>query len=109
MAKTKARNVALEIAQFLAALEYRPQSLPINLITDNKRLILLTSNLEFYCRKKHIEQRHHWMCEKVECKKIDIIYLRINSMVANAVTKSSNCKLFKTFQTLIRMYLTVTG
>ncbi len=72
MATTEAGKEALWIAQFLAALGYRPPSQPVSLKADNGGAILLTANPEFHRRTKHIEVRHHWIRGKVESKEIAI-------------------------------------
>ncbi len=55
MATTEAEKEALWIAQFSAALRYRPPSQPVSLRAGNRGAILLTANPEFHRRTKHIE------------------------------------------------------
>ena len=72
MATTEAGKETLWILQFLAALVYRLPDQPVSPRVDNGGAILLTANLEFHRRTKHIEVRHHWIREKVESKEIAI-------------------------------------
>lgn len=55
MAITKAGKKALYIARFLATLRYRLPSQPVTLRANNREVILLIANLEFYWHIKHIE------------------------------------------------------
>ena len=59
MATTEAGKEALWIPQFLAAQGYRLSGHLVSLKADNRGASMLTDNLEFHRRTKHIEVRHH--------------------------------------------------
>lgn len=96
---------ALWVAQFLAALRYKPPIQPVSLRADNRGAILLTANPEFHRHTKHIEIRHHWIREKVHCKEIVITHISRKDMVVDALTKALDPKPFKAFRTMIGMQL----
>src|SRR5258705_13219248 len=52
-----------------------PISLPIFLLVDNQSTIVLMENPIFHARSKHIEVRHHWVCEKIEGGLIELEYV----------------------------------
>lgn len=58
MTTTKVGKKALQIGQFLAALEYRLPSQLVSLRADNKGAILLIANPESHQCTKHIEMQH---------------------------------------------------
>lgn len=97
MATKKAGKEALQIAQFLAILEYKLLDQPVSLKANNKKTILPTANLEFHWHIKHIEVQHHQIWKKVQSKKIAIIYISTKDMVADRLTKILDAKLFKAF------------
>lgn len=55
IAITKAEKEVLWIVQFLAILRYKLPGHLVNLKTNNRGAILLTTNLEFYWCIKHIK------------------------------------------------------
>ena len=48
----------------------------------------MIKNLAFHGKTKHIERRYHFIRSKVESKKVEFIYLNIDKMVANTLSKS---------------------
>lgn len=104
MATTKARNKALWIAQFLVTLKYKLLSQPVTLKANNRGVILLIANPEFYWHTKHIEVQYYWIQEKIDFKKIVIFYISTKDMIADRLTKALDLKQFKAFQSMIGMH-----
>ncbi len=103
MATMKAGKKALWIANFFACLEFHFSSQPVDLRADNKGVILLKKNLEFYRKTKHIKMFWHWIREKVKSKMIAITYIDTKEMLADELTKALCHKMFKSFRKMIVM------
>jgi hypothetical protein len=48
----------------------------------------MTKKLEFHTRTKHIKRRYHFICDTVETKKIEFIYLETSQNPVDMFTKS---------------------
>ncbi len=103
IATSKARKGEFWVAQFLACLEFRLPSQPVNLRADKKGSISLTENPEFHQKTKQIEVLWHWIREKVERKEIAISYISTKEMLADGLTKALSPKIFKDFRRMIGM------
>jgi hypothetical protein len=55
---------------------------------DNISSILLTNNLVYHARTKHIEVHYHFIRKKVLTKEIDLIHVNIEDQVADIFTKT---------------------
>ncbi len=55
---------------------------------DNISSILLTHNLVYHARTKHIEVHYHFIRDKVLGKEIDLIHVSIEDQVADIFTKA---------------------
>src|SRR5258708_35543503 len=64
-----------------------PISPPIFLLVDNQSAITLAENPIFHVCSKHIEVRHHWVCEKIEGGSIELENVPMADQVANIFTK----------------------
>src|SRR5258708_20114295 len=60
---------------------------PIFLLVDNQSTIVLTENPIFHVHSKHIEVRHHWVCEKIEGGSIELEYIPMADQVADIFMK----------------------
>ena len=59
----------------------------IPIFIDNQLAITLTHNPEFHVHTKHIEVCHHYICEKLEDKVIDLKYIPTDDQVVDIFTK----------------------
>lgn len=98
MVTCKAGKEVLWVFQFLAIFGFWLSTLLIDLCVDNKEIISLTENPEFYRKTRYIEIRYHWICEKVKLNKIKVFYILTKDMIANRLMKPLNLKLFKKLQ-----------
>ena len=55
---------------------------------DNQGTISLTKDSSFHARSKHIDVKHHYICERVAAGDIYFEYLPTSEMVADVLTKS---------------------
>jgi len=61
---------------------------PIVIYCDNMGSILLTNNLVYHAKTKHIEVYYHFIREKVLAKEIDLIHVSIEDQIVNIFTKA---------------------
>jgi hypothetical protein len=55
---------------------------------DNQSVIVLIKNFQFHARIKHIDIQIHFIKEKVIEEFIDLVYVFIDQMIADDLTKS---------------------
>jgi hypothetical protein len=55
---------------------------------DNQNVIALIKNSQFHARTKHIDIQIHFIKEKVIEDFIDLVYVFIDQMIADDLTKS---------------------
>ncbi len=60
---------------------------PTTIWCDNQSAIKLVKNPIFHARMKHIELHHHYICERIEARQIDVTYISTNEQEANIMTK----------------------
>jgi hypothetical protein len=87
MAMTDAANQAMWYRSFLKELGYTVDE-PIPIHGDNKGAINLALNPVMGRRSKHIDIKHHVICEYIEETKISLIRTPTAEMVADGFTKS---------------------
>lgn len=63
-------------------------SITISLKDDNQRSIALTYNSVFHARSKHINIQHHYICDKVVAKKIELLYMPTEDIITDGLTKA---------------------
>src|SRR5260370_26849105 len=68
---------------------------PFDLWNDNCSVIALTHNAQSHRHSKHIDIRHHFLHELVECGKIKLQHIHSEDNVADIFTKPLVEKLFK--------------
>jgi hypothetical protein len=61
---------------------------PTRLWADNQSSITVTRNPEHHQRNKHWDISYHWIREQHKMQTLDIAYISINNMTADAMTKS---------------------
>ena len=86
MATTLATCEAVFLQQFLIELGFHPPG-PIPIFVDNQLAITLTCNPEFHAHTKHIEVCHHYICEKLKDKVIDLKYIPTDDQVVDIFIK----------------------
>jgi hypothetical protein len=86
MASTHSTHEAVWLRQLLSDIGYDIPSLT-NLHIDNQSAIAIARNLMFHARSKHIEVRHHFVCEKLADNTIDLIYTPTKDQVADILMK----------------------
>ena len=86
IALTQATKECIQLIRLLAELGYPLNKTPI-ILEDNQSAIALANNLEFYNRVKHIDIQYHFIREKVNTGQIEVIYIQIEEMAADGLTK----------------------
>jgi hypothetical protein len=51
---------------------------PTTIWCDNQSAIKLVKNPIFHARMKHIKLHHHYICERIEAREIDVTYISTN-------------------------------
>src|SRR5260221_3277482 len=70
---------------------------PIFLLVDNQSAIVLMENPIFHVHSKHIEVRHHWVCEKIEGGLIELEYVPTADQMADIFMKPLMLEKFWSF------------
>ena len=96
MAMTDTSNQGVWYRSFFTELGYTIDE-PILLHGDNKGTIDLAENPVTGRRSKHIDIKHHAICEYIEEGKISLIRTPTAEMVADGFTKSLPCALLQRF------------
>ena len=79
---------AVWLGYLLAELGFRKKSTPVTLYPDNQGSIVLSNNLEFHRRTKHINIRFHWICEAVSMKQLNIVHIPTAEIATVGLIKS---------------------
>jgi hypothetical protein len=64
------------------------EDLPFEIKCDNTAAITLTKNASGHSRIKHIDVKHHWIREAVECGDIAVDYIPTDENIADLFTKA---------------------
>ena len=75
----------------------------IALKDDNQSVIALTNNFVLHSRIKHIDIQYHFIRNEILKRRIDLIYVLIENMIANELTKSLTHVKFFTFVRQLNM------
>ena len=67
----------------------------VTIFTDSTGAIALSKNPAFHNGFKHIDLKYHYTCEEVANGEIQITYIPMGEMVADALTKSLDPMLHK--------------
>jgi hypothetical protein len=70
---------------------------------DNQDVIALIKNFQFHARTKHIDIEIHFIKEKIIKDFIDLIYVFIDQMIINDLTKSLIKNKFIQFRVALKM------
>jgi hypothetical protein len=103
MIMTESVKKVIWCVRFLIELSFREYNILVILHVDNRDVIDLTINSQFYKRTKHIEIRWHWIREVIERKLIKINFLFIKKMLTNDLIKSLTESTFDAFRKLLNM------
>ena len=68
---------------------------------NNQGCITLLQNPVSHSRAKHMDIRHHFICEEIENNKIDLKFCPTKDMLANILTKGLSRKLFERFRAVL--------
>ena len=60
----------------------------VKLLVDNQSAITLSKNTGHHNRTKHIDTRYHFICECVEDKRIEIVFIQTEDQLADIFTKA---------------------
>ena len=87
MAVSRAAKQILWMFSVMEEVGY-PQEKPGILYNDNSGAIVLTKNTKHNSRVKHINIRHHFICECVKNKSISVLHIASVNNLADLFTKS---------------------
>ena len=73
------------------------QILATTIHVNNQGCIALAHNPVNHSRAKHIDIRHHFICEHVASKEVNLRYVSTKDMLADMFTKQLPCKAFEQF------------
>jgi len=96
MALTCASQHAIWLCRFFSAAGF-PQNSPSQILLDNQSALDLAYNPEFHDHSKHIDMRHHWICNTVAADIVTLEWIPTSEMVADTLTKSLPHPLFQKF------------
>lgn len=69
----------------------------------NQGSIALAHNPVFHSRTKHIDIRHHYICDEVAARRIELSYIPTDQMIADGLTKALTHVKFHGFIDQMRM------
>lgn len=69
----------------------------ISLKGDNQRSIVFTYNPTYNAWIKYIDIQHHYICDEVAARQINLQYIPTSKMIANRLTKALTHAKFYTF------------
>ncbi|GKA19624.1 hypothetical protein Tco_0699539 [Tanacetum coccineum] len=76
-------------------LDYGYNFMNTNIFTNNESTICIVKNLVFHSKIKHIEIRHHFICDSNEMKLIQMIKIHTDQNVADLLTKAFDVSRFQ--------------
>ncbi|QRW24119.1 Gag-Pol polyprotein/retrotransposon [Rhizoctonia solani] len=96
IAAASATRKLIWLCQFLSELNLLPKG-PTTLLTNNQLSMALAKNPINHQNTKHIQIKHHFICEMIELKEVDLQYILTNKQVANILTKPLRRTKFPSF------------
>jgi hypothetical protein len=67
------------------------QQKPMILMQDNTSTIAIALNSVFYQQTKHIDSRYHWVREKIQVERFDVVLCCTQDQTADVLTKALPC------------------
>ncbi len=71
--------------------------IPTTLLIDNQSTITLAENPIFHAWTKHIDVHHHWVCEKVKDRNVELKYIPMADQTVDIFMKPLDSIKFKKF------------
>jgi len=96
IASANATKEAIWLRTLLKELD-SPQTKATIIHADNQGSIALAHNPVSHSRAKHIDIRHHFIRERIECGEISLEYVSTKKMIADIFTKALPCESFEKF------------
>lgn len=90
MAMTRGSQQALWMHNFLSEINLK-QLLPVQLHVDNTSSITLAQSTKGHAHAKHIDIRHHYICEHIQEGDIEILHIPLSKNIADICTKLLPC------------------
>ncbi|GBE87159.1 hypothetical protein SCP_1004060 [Sparassis crispa] len=87
MASAEAAKEAMWLQTLFKEIGFEQQD-PTILFEDNTVAISIARDPQFHAKSKHFDVKHHYVCEKLRDKYIDIHYCPTEDMIADILTKS---------------------
>jgi len=69
----------------------------VQMFRDNQSILIFIKNLYFYKRLKYINISYHFIRDLVEKKRLDIVYIPTEDIIADGITKPLVCIAYKRF------------
>jgi len=76
---------------------------PIVILYDNMLTIVMTKNLVFHTKSKHMQLRHHFIKDIVSKKEIKLKFININNQPGNVLTKVFPVENFQQFKEFLKI------
>lgn len=73
------------------------RNIVISFKSDNQGSIVLAHNSDFHTRIKYIDIQHHYIYDKAVAHRIQLLYISINEMMADNLTKAMIYDIFYCF------------
>ena len=97
MALSEACSEVAWLTSLQREIGYRP-NFPVPLVSDNQGGIFLAINPAHDRRLKHVDIRYHFIREYVESKRVNIVYISTDEMIADILTKPLGRTKFELFR-----------
>ena len=98
IASANATKEAVWLHTLLTELDFSPTQATV-IYADNLGCITLANNPVSHSRAKHIDIKHHFICEKIEHHEVRLDYMSTKNMLADIFTKALPREAFEKFRT----------
>jgi hypothetical protein len=100
MALSEACSEIAWLTSLQKEISYSPTA-PTSLVSDNQGGIFLAINPAHDHQLKHVDIHYHFIQEYIESKRVNIVYISINDMIADILTKPLEHVKFEYFRKLL--------
>jgi len=104
VASANATKEAVWLCTLLTELDFPPTQATV-IHVDNLGCIALANNPVSYSRAKHIDIKHHFICEKIKCHEVRLDYVSMKNMLVDVFTKALLREAFEKFHTQLGVLL----